>query len=179
MFFFPGISTMAIFPPKLTFFTCFPSKQNLDPHYLQKMRTTVTATISPTKLPSTEGPSDMAPPVSPWHSPFPYLLGGLVTMAILVVCALLILACSFWKRHEEGSNADRDLESGGDSVKVFKDKVLVIMAGNENSTYLATPIPDCPTKSSSFEEESEKIEGDDKEENCEKLTEAASSTPVS
>ncbi|XP_024195985.1 protein GLUTAMINE DUMPER 5 [Rosa chinensis] len=100
-------------------------------------------------------------------------------MAILVVCALLILACSFWKRHKEDSSADRDLESGSDSVKVFKDKVLVIMAGNENSTYLATPIPVCPTKSTSFEEESEKIKGDDKEENCEKLKEAASSTPMS
>ncbi|PRQ18619.1 hypothetical protein RchiOBHm_Chr7g0208061 [Rosa chinensis] len=143
------------------------------------MRTTITATISPTKLPSTEAPQDMAPPVSPWHSPIPYLLGGLVTMAILVVCALLILACSFWKRHGGGSSANRDLEPGGNSLKVFKDKVLVIMAGNENPTYLATPIPICHTKSTSFEEESEKIEGDDKEENCEKSKEEASSTSAS
>ncbi|PRQ34291.1 hypothetical protein RchiOBHm_Chr5g0067181 [Rosa chinensis] len=126
------------------------------------------ATISPTKLPSTEAPPNMVPPVSPWHYPIPYLLGGLLMMAILVVCALLILDCSFWKRHGGGSNANRDLEPGGESVKVFKDKVLVIMAGNENPTYLATAIPVCLTKSTSFEEELEKIEGDDKEENCEK-----------
>lgn len=100
-----------------------------------------------------------------------------MTMTILVISAVLILACSFRKQNGEGSSrADGDLEQGGESVKVFKDKVLVIMAGNENPTYLATPIPICPTKGTSFEEQSEKIGGDDMEENSEILKEASSST---
>ena len=90
-------------------------------------------------------------------------------MTLLVATALLILACSFWKRNSEGSCSNRsDLEStGGESVKVYKDKVLVIMAGNEIATYLATSIPVRPT---SFEEESEKRHT---EENSEILKEAA------
>lgn len=100
-----------------------------------------------------------------------------MTMTILVISAVLILACSFRKQNGEGSSrADGDLEQGGESVKVFKDKVLVIMAGNENPTYLATPIPICPTKGTNFEEQSEKIGGDDMEENSEILKEASSST---
>lgn len=131
------------------------------------MRTTIiaTATISPAK-PSTEAPQVVAQPRSPWHYPIPYLLGGLTTMVVLVGCALVILACSYWKRNGGGGGAERDLEPGGESVKVFKDKVLVIMAGNENPTYLATPVPLCASKATCFDEESEK------EENCEKLKEA-------
>lgn len=78
----------------------------------------------------------------------------------LIAFALLILACSYWKlsghlQNEEG--ADRDLESGegekqGDSAKnetmrVYEEKILVIMAGDDNPTFLATPV--C-SKSSSF-----------------------------
>ncbi|XP_050369291.1 protein GLUTAMINE DUMPER 5-like [Argentina anserina] len=119
----------------------------------------------------------MAPTGSPWKYPIPFLLGGLVTMTILVASALLILACSYWKRNGEGSSAVRDVEPGGESVKVFKDKVLVIMAGNEHATYLATPIPICPRKDTSFEEESEMIAEDHhKEEDSEILKGAAPST---
>ncbi|KAL4197360.1 hypothetical protein AMTRI_Chr04g187940 [Amborella trichopoda] len=37
---------------------------------------------------------------SPWHSPVPYLFGGLAAMLGLIAFALLILACSFWKLSE-------------------------------------------------------------------------------
>ncbi|KAE8710356.1 Protein GLUTAMINE DUMPER 1 [Hibiscus syriacus] len=55
---------------------------------------------------------------SPWHSPVPYLFGGLAAMLGLIAFALLILACSYWKlsgylEEEESSvEAERDLEGG-------------------------------------------------------------------
>ncbi|KAL8149508.1 hypothetical protein AgCh_006498 [Apium graveolens] len=86
---------------------------------------------------------------SSWHSPVPYLFGGLAAMLGLIAFALLILACSYWKlsgslENEEGA-AERDLEAGSDDAgdlkpaPVFEEKFLVIMAGQEKPTYLATP----------------------------------------
>ncbi|KAG9455984.1 hypothetical protein H6P81_000492 [Aristolochia fimbriata] len=87
---------------------------------------------------------------SPWHSPVPYLFGGLAAMLGLIAFALLILACSYWKLSgylENGENGESDPESGeekpGDSLKIatnLEAKVVVIMAGDEKPTYLATPI---------------------------------------
>ncbi|KAM0041023.1 putative protein glutamine dumper [Helianthus debilis subsp. tardiflorus] len=93
---------------------------------------------------------------SPWHSPVPYLFGGLAAMLGLIAFALLILACSYWKL-----SADRegDLESGNGSqdgeskqgdhreTPVFEEKYLVIMAGDAKPTFLATP---ASSRTSSF-----------------------------
>ncbi|KAI3771999.1 hypothetical protein L6452_03173 [Arctium lappa] len=111
-----------------------------------------------------QSPSSMAPssPVvvqrSPWHSPVPYLFGGLAAMLGLIAFALLILACSY-SNHSgadvENDAADRDLEAAGDSkpdnhketTHVFEEKYLVIMAGQAKPTFLATPIS---SRTSSF-----------------------------
>ncbi|KAI9106985.1 hypothetical protein K1719_022513 [Acacia pycnantha] len=100
---------------------------------------------------------------SPWHSPIPYLFGGLAAMLGLIAFALLILAFSYWKlsgflQSEEESG--RDLENGDaqkqsdsankETVEVLEEKILVIMAGDENPTFLATPV--C-CKTSSFGED--------------------------
>ncbi|KAL7165880.1 hypothetical protein ACSBR2_036699 [Camellia fascicularis] len=90
---------------------------------------------------------------SPWHSPVPYLFGGLAAMLGLIAFALLILACSYWKlstylEESRGGGGDRDLEGGEDksggsateALPVLEEKVLVIMAGDVNPTFLATPI---------------------------------------
>lgn len=88
---------------------------------------------------------------SPWHSPVPYLFGGLAAMLGLIAFALLILACSYWKLSSRLGNADElpesDLEAGDrppGNVKqaqvVYDEKCLVIMAGQEKPTYLATPM---------------------------------------
>ncbi|XP_059637168.1 protein GLUTAMINE DUMPER 3-like [Cornus florida] len=113
---------------------------------------------------------------SAWHSPVPYLFGGLAAMLGLIAFALLILACSYWKLSgylENGNgdgSADPDLETGetnsDEKVKpqpVWEEKILVIMAGQAKPTFLATPIS---SRASSFgsnsssgektEEESEK-----------------------
>ncbi|KAM7472830.1 hypothetical protein LguiA_011013 [Lonicera macranthoides] len=96
---------------------------------------------------------------SPWHSPVPYLFGGLAAMLGLIAFALLILACSYWKLSGFlESEADRDLEAGesdGDAgsnsdekpALVYEPKFLVIMAGQEKPTCLATP---ASSRTSSF-----------------------------
>ncbi|KZV49915.1 protein GLUTAMINE DUMPER 3 [Dorcoceras hygrometricum] len=94
---------------------------------------------------------------SPWHSPVPYLFGGLAAMLGLIAFALLILACSYWKLsghlENQGEN-DRDLEAGeggGGAAEtarpVLEEKYLVIMAGQEKPTFLATPMS---SRASSF-----------------------------
>ncbi|XP_010259755.1 PREDICTED: protein GLUTAMINE DUMPER 5 [Nelumbo nucifera] len=94
---------------------------------------------------------------SPWHSPVPYLFGGLAAMLGLIAFALLILACSYWKlsgQMEGGEGSERDPENGndkaGEAMKIptaFEEKILVIMAGDEKPTFLATPIS---SKASAF-----------------------------
>ncbi|XP_019197852.1 PREDICTED: protein GLUTAMINE DUMPER 5 [Ipomoea nil] len=99
-------------------------------------------------------------PRSPWHSPVPYLFGGLAAMLGLIAFALLVLACSYWRLsgylENNGNDDDRDLEAGGDgngdnpakaAAPVFEEKVLVIMAGQGKPTFLATPVP---SRASSF-----------------------------
>ncbi|KAK4757251.1 hypothetical protein SAY87_007378 [Trapa incisa] len=94
---------------------------------------------------------------SPWQSPVPYLFGGLAAMLGLIAFALLILACSYWKlsgyldggRQEDGGSAEVDIEggTGRDCKPIFEEKILVIMAGEEKPTFLATPVS---SRSSSF-----------------------------
>ncbi|KAF8392937.1 hypothetical protein HHK36_021177 [Tetracentron sinense] len=94
---------------------------------------------------------------SPWHSPLPYLFGGLAAMLGLIAFALLILACSYWKLSgflDRGESGERDPENGdqkpGETLKdppVFEDKILVIMAGDQKPTFLATPVT---SRASSF-----------------------------
>ncbi|KAJ1414006.1 protein GLUTAMINE DUMPER 5-like [Sesbania bispinosa] len=64
-------------------------------------------------------------------SPVPYLFGGLALMLALIAVALIILACSY---HNEEKPA-KTVEMGVDS----EPKIVVIMAGDTNPTYLAKP----------------------------------------
>ncbi|OMO86163.1 hypothetical protein CCACVL1_09756 [Corchorus capsularis] len=129
-------------------------------------------------------PPAMAQPRSPWHSPVPYLFGGLAAMLGLIAFALLILACSYWRlsgRLDSNNNEseERDVENGdgekeSDSnkqIKVYEEKILVIMAGQEKPTFLATPVS---TKGVSFGDKNGKLEdneGTEKAENGEKVKE--------
>ncbi|OIV97711.1 hypothetical protein TanjilG_12468 [Lupinus angustifolius] len=116
---------------------------------------------------------------STWHSPIPYLFGGLAAMLGLIAFALLILACSYWKLSGRlhTQNEQRDLESVAEREsdhsaknepikKVYEDKVLVIMAGNHKPTFLATPA--C-NNLSSIGNGAENDFNIDKEETCERL----------
>lgn len=109
---------------------------------------------------------------SAWHSPVPYLFGGLAAMLGLIAFALLILACSYWKLSgyleggagEGGSGAG----AGGDKPAasdlpppVWEEKILVIMAGDVKPTYLATPMS---SRASSFGDRSSSQGGEQEEE---------------
>lgn len=81
---------------------------------------------------------------SPWHGPVPYLFGILAAMMGLIAFALLMLACSYWEQSENQDrsnidNKERDHENI-EPVKVYEEKILVIMAGDEKPTFLATPV---------------------------------------
>ncbi|XVE71763.1 hypothetical protein DITRI_Ditri10aG0177900 [Diplodiscus trichospermus] len=129
--------------------------------------------------------SGVTTPSSPWHSPVPYLFGGLAAMLGLIAFALLILACSYWKlsgylENVEGGQEERDLEAGqgkGDETQkveeapVMQQKYLVIMAGEVKATFLATPISS--SRSSSFGDKSEKSCCSSSTEKGEKLEEGA------
>ncbi|XP_042032119.1 protein GLUTAMINE DUMPER 2-like [Salvia splendens] len=131
---------------------------------------------------STTKAANFSPPAaiqrSPWHSPVPYLFGGMAAMLGLIAFALLILACSYWKLSaveegdvESGAGEKGDGASAEKALPVFEEKFLVIMAGEVNPTYLAT------ARNASFgdekvenkgkvggeeEEEEEKVKKDDR-----------------
>lgn len=75
----------------------------------------------------------------------------------LIAFALLILACSYWKlsgHFENQGDGDRDIEAGeaeggeaNAAAPVLEEKYLVIMAGQEKPTFLATPMS---SRASSF-----------------------------
>ncbi|XP_010454820.1 PREDICTED: protein GLUTAMINE DUMPER 5-like [Camelina sativa] len=77
----------------------------------------------------------------PWRTPVPYLFGGLAAMLGLIAFALLLLACSYWKFTRQTDDGEKQTESGEKVVaKVLEEKILVIMAGQNNPTFLATPV---------------------------------------
>lgn len=145
------------------------------------------------------------PPRSPWHSPVPYLFGGLAAMLGLIAFALLILACSYWKLSgnleenqegdiEEGNNNNNNNNSNGNGddgkmaePKILEEKYLVIMAGQMKPTYIATP--SLSSRASSFgsssgctassESSTEKSEGEesDEEKKKEEGSDVLGSTP--
>lgn len=86
-------------------------------------------------------------------SPIPYLFGGLALMLALIAIALLVLACSYRKRPSSASNDDGDSKTTTSSSSQSHDsqepKILVIMAGDTNPTYLAKPISSSSSSSSS------------------------------
>uniref|UniRef100_A0A6N2N8G7 Uncharacterized protein n=1 Tax=Salix viminalis TaxID=40686 RepID=A0A6N2N8G7_SALVM len=130
---------------------------------------------TPKAAATSPSPPAMAQPRSAWHSPVPYLFGGLAAMLGLIAFALLILACSYWRlsdllNSENEGNDQRDLESGNENEgsssgkeekRVYEEKFLVIMAGNEKPTFLATPV--C-SKASSFVAQIDENHGEEKTE---------------
>uniref|UniRef100_A0A0E0QGB5 Uncharacterized protein n=2 Tax=Oryza TaxID=4527 RepID=A0A0E0QGB5_ORYRU len=102
-------------------------------------------------------PPSPAMAISPWHSPVPYLFGGLAAMLGLITLALLILACSYWKLNNylgtshsssaaagDGGDGDGGSKSPATAAAAFPvvygDLVAVVMAGERMPTFLAAPI---------------------------------------
>uniref|UniRef100_A0A0E0EM44 Uncharacterized protein n=1 Tax=Oryza meridionalis TaxID=40149 RepID=A0A0E0EM44_9ORYZ len=116
---------------------------------------------------------------SAWHSPVPYLFGGLAAMLGLIAFALLILACSYWKLsgYLEGGAGNDDGGASADGAKpaaselpppIWEEKILVIMAGDVKPTYLATPMS---SRASSFGDRSSN--GDQADDEKKKVQEVA------
>ncbi|XVE72240.1 hypothetical protein DITRI_Ditri11bG0023600 [Diplodiscus trichospermus] len=81
-----------------------------------------------------------------WNSPIPYLFGGLAVMLGLIAMALVILACSF-RKSASGSTTGEAEEKHAKQVSMhleMEPKIVVIMAGDENPTYLANPVSSTP-----------------------------------
>lgn len=79
-----------------------------------------------------------------WKSPVPYLFGALAAMLGLIMIALIILACSY--RNYPGSRPsgndvdDPEKPPSSDLLRPeMEPRVVVIMAGDHNPTYLAKP----------------------------------------
>lgn len=78
-------------------------------------------------------------------SPIPYLFGGLALVLGVIAIALLIIACSFRKQYSSStSTSDEEKSSNMHVVDMdqvsLEPKIVVIMAGESNPTYLAKPV---------------------------------------
>ncbi|QHN83898.1 hypothetical protein S83_071609 [Arachis hypogaea] len=111
--------------------------------------------------------ASLASEINIWRSPIPYLFGGIALLFLLISVALVILICYHRKHVASSVHSSSEGEEGMKGTimpsKVVIDnnepKILVIMAGDENPSYLAEPIAslnrctcDCeanPTTSSS------------------------------
>ncbi|RLN04365.1 protein GLUTAMINE DUMPER 3-like [Panicum miliaceum] len=62
---------------------------------------------------------------SAWHSPVPYLFGGLAAMLGLIAFALLILACSYWKLSGASSFGDRSNKGDDEAEKKVTQEVAM------------------------------------------------------
>jgi len=75
-------------------------------------------------------------------SPTPYLFGGLALMLAIITFALIILACTC-QENSLSTNAGGNEEKDTKNVEMVVDlepKIVVIMAGDTNPTYLAKPV---------------------------------------
>ncbi|OAY57003.1 protein GLUTAMINE DUMPER 3 [Manihot esculenta] len=80
-----------------------------------------------------------------WNSPLPYLFAGLALLLGLIAMALLILACSY-KTSPSDSLPDHEAQEKSHNKQVtfqpleMEPKIVVVMAGDHNPTYLAKPV---------------------------------------
>ncbi|GLJ53432.1 hypothetical protein SUGI_1139490 [Cryptomeria japonica] len=86
--------------------------------------------------------STIATTHSLWRSPVPYLMGGLGVMIALILFALLLLLCSHYN-HNSREHESENNEMGKENMEVDgcdeMERVVVIMAGNDNPTFIAKP----------------------------------------
>ncbi|GLJ43134.1 hypothetical protein SUGI_0895130 [Cryptomeria japonica] len=88
---------------------------------------------------------------SAWQWPLPFVLGGLGIILFLIACAFIILACPHCKISlSYGSNTSTSTANSiirksammmkfSDSSENAEENIVVIMAGDVNPTFIATP----------------------------------------
>jgi hypothetical protein len=76
-----------------------------------------------------------------FKSPIPYLFAGLAAMLGLIAVALVILACSYRKSLPDSPSdaEEKPAKPVPDMEMDSEPKIVVIMAGEDNPTYLAKP----------------------------------------
>ncbi|CAN4082763.1 unnamed protein product [Withania somnifera] len=74
-----------------------------------------------------------------WRSPLPYLFGSLGIMLLLIVVALIVLACSFHKRLSSDQEKSACLPTNCTVVEMSP-RIVVIMAGDQKPTHIGVPI---------------------------------------
>ncbi|GLT62013.1 hypothetical protein SLA2020_346810 [Shorea laevis] len=87
-------------------------------------------------------PTNSTSTTKQWNSPLPYLYGGLGLMLLLIT---VMLACSIRKRSLDSPDSHLQDEISAKSIHPLPDAepridTVVIMAGNNKPTYLATPV---------------------------------------
>lgn len=75
-----------------------------------------------------------------WKSPIPYLFGGIAVMIGLMAVALVILACSNRKHSPNDAEEMPVINTLAEAEADAEPKIVVIMAGENNPTYIATPL---------------------------------------
>ncbi|KAJ8751668.1 hypothetical protein K2173_025829 [Erythroxylum novogranatense] len=86
-----------------------------------------------------------------WNSPIPYLFGGLALLLLLIAVALIILVFSY-RRSLSNSRRQANIEKDVKQVEVKIDvepPFAVIMAGDEQPTFLAKPACNCHKETNS------------------------------
>lgn len=58
---------------------------------------------------------------------------------MLISVALVVLSCSYCKDYSNGPSSRNEEEEPRNSVEADQAKIVVIMAGDEKPTYIATP----------------------------------------
>ncbi|XP_050902994.1 protein GLUTAMINE DUMPER 5-like [Lathyrus oleraceus] len=74
-------------------------------------------------------------------SPIPYLFGGIALMLAIVTFSLIVLACCCQENSSSTTltNEDKSMKNV-EMVVDLEPKIVVIMAGDSNPTYLAKPV---------------------------------------
>ncbi|XP_058752404.1 protein GLUTAMINE DUMPER 5-like [Vicia villosa] len=75
-------------------------------------------------------------------SPVPYLFGGIAFMLAIATFALIILACCSCHENTPSTTLANEEKSmkNVEMVVDLEPKIVVIMAGDSNPTYLAKPV---------------------------------------
>ncbi|MCE3216609.1 hypothetical protein HAX54_007136 [Datura stramonium] len=85
-----------------------------------------------------------------WNSTVPYLFGGLAFIFLLISVALVILLCAHCRkisrnsspmsrRDNNGTTIPTNVHNQIDVIVTMNPKIVVIMAGDDKPSYLATP----------------------------------------
>ncbi|RRT47562.1 hypothetical protein BHM03_00026958 [Ensete ventricosum] len=75
-----------------------------------------------------------------WHTPIPYLFGGLAVAMILIAAALIILAISHWRSSRDQDSQSPSLPEKPVIVHLdMEPKFVVIMAGDSKPSFIANP----------------------------------------